>query len=689
MADDTTTRDQKTPRGPKASLKQLIPYLLSQRGPLTLALTLGVIGAATSLVQPVLLGEVIERVQVAGPLGLLLTALSVLVVIDALLSGFQHYVLQRMGEGIVLHSRRSLISRILHLPIGEFDRRRTGDLVSRVGSDTTLLRAVLTQGMVEAISGMLVFVGALVGMLIIDPVLFGITFAVVVVALVVVVLVSARIRPAVTRAQQKVGDLAAQVERSISSIRTIRAAGATDREQRATEAEAEEAYLLGLKVAKISALIVPISFLALQLSFLVVLGLGGYRVATGAIGIAQLVMFIVFLFLMVAPLGQAFGAITAVNQALGALGRIQEIASSPTETEHDAELSPEGRLLPLAEATRENAPAISFDRVSFTYRSAAPERVDARDLVSSGRSGRRDLEAAPAKIIETPVLHEVSFEVPRGSRVALVGPSGAGKSTVLSLIERFYDPDSGSVSLRGADLRTLDRAELRSQLGYVEQDAPVLAGSLRDNLLLGAPDATDAACERVLRAVNLGGLLDRTASSMLGIADPLSSSSDESSVAGTTDISAGDSDAGHATDADTSDGNMLSDMAAGTAASRLKQALDAQVGERGIMLSGGEKQRLAIARTLLGAPSILLLDESTASLDGVNERLMREALDSVATGRTLIVIAHRLSTVVDSDLIVVIDEGRVVGEGTHEQLIESTPLYRELAKHQLLVPEQG
>lgn len=644
-------------RGPRASLKQLLPYLFEQRGPLALALGLGIVGAATSLVQPVLLGQVIERVQLAQPLGVLLAVLSALVIVDALLGGFQHYVLQRMGEGVVLHSRRTLIARILHLPIGEFDRRRTGDLVSRIGSDTTLLRAVLTQGMVEAASGLLVFLGALIGMLVIDPMLFGITFAVVAVALVIVVAVSARIRPAVTRAQQKVGDLAAQVERSISSIRTIRAAGATQREQLATEAEAEEAYRLGLKVAKISALIVPISFLALQLSFLVVLGLGGYRVATGAIGIAQLVMFIVFLFLMVAPLGQAFGAIAAVNQALGALGRIQEIAASPTETEHDAELSPTGRLAPLAELAREHAPAISFEHVDFTYRSAAPTRVDARELVTArgGRGSWRDVEAAPAEIVETPVLHDVSFEVPRGSRIALVGPSGAGKSTILALIERFYDPDAGSVSLHGADLRSLNRAELRAQLGYVEQDAPVLAGSLRENLLLGAPDASDAACERVLRAVNLGGLLDRSIANS-GIGAPLG---DAASLSSTTDISA----------------------------EQLARALDTEVGERGIMLSGGEKQRLAIARTLLSAPSILLLDESTASLDGVNERLMRDALDSVATGRTLVVIAHRLSTVVDSDRIVVLDQGRVVGEGTHEELVYSVPLYRELAKHQLLVPE--
>ncbi|HUH54028.1 MAG TPA: ATP-binding cassette domain-containing protein, partial [Microbacteriaceae bacterium] len=211
----------------------------------------------------------------------------------------------------------------------------------------------------------------------------------------------------------------------------------------------------------------------------------------------------------------------------------------------------------------------------------------------------------------------------------LVGPSGAGKSTILSLIERFYDPDSGTLALHGTDLRAIDRAQLRSQIGYVEQDAPVLAGTLRDNLTLGTPNASDSDCERVLTQVNLQGLLTRSGS----------------------------------------------------------QGLDTQVGEYGVMLSGGEKQRLAIARALLSAPPILLLDESTASLDGVNEKLMREALDSVATGRTLVVIAHRLSTVVDSDLIVVLDEGKVIGSGTHAELVDSLPLYRELARHQLLVPQ--
>lgn len=608
-------RQRNTQAGPRATFRQLLPFIFEQRGMLTFVIILSVFGAAASLGQPILVGQVITRVQASQALGWLLWALVALVIIAALLNGFQHYLLQRMGEGVVLSSRRKLISRILNLPIAEFDRRRTGDLVSRVGSDTTLLRAVLTQGLVEAVGGVLIFIGALIAMVIIDAALFAITFGVIIIALIAVVLMSARIRPAVAKSQAKVGDLAAAVERSISSIRTIRAAGATDREVDAITGEATEAWRLGISVAKISALIVPVAGIAMQVSFLVVIGLGGYRVATGAITIAQLVSFIIFLFMMVMPLGQAFGAVSAVNQALGALGRIQEVIDLPTESQFDENRAGSASAadqstshVTLATAAKADAPAVAFRDVRFTYRSIPSEHEE-------------------GEITETRVLHGVNFTVERGSRTALVGPSGAGKSTILGLIERFYDPDSGLVELDGVDLRALSRAELRAQLGYVEQDASVLAGSLRDNLLLASPNADDAACDAVLRSVNLGALLDRH-----------------------------------------------------------PDGLSAQVGEDGIMLSGGEKQRLAIARALLAAPPVLLLDESTASLDGVNERLMREALDSVATGRTLIVIAHRLSTVVDSDKIIVLDKGTVIGEGTHAELVESTPLYRELAQHQLLVP---
>lgn len=594
--------------GPRASFSQLMPYLLEHRAVLSWVIVISVLGAGASLAQPLLVAQVISTVEEGGELGALVALLVGLVVLAGLLSGFGHYLLQRTGEGVVLSSRRTLVRRLLHLPISEFDQRRTGDLVSRVGSDTTLLRAVLTQGLVEAIGGSLTFLGALVAMIIIDPVLLLLTVLVIAVSVVTVVLLSARIRVASRKAQEKVGDLAAAVERAISSVRTVRAANATEREIATIHEDARGAWLQGIKVAKISALVVPISSIALQISFLVVLGVGGYRVAAGDIEIAELVAFILFLFLLIGPLGQAFGAITSVNSALGALGRIQEIIALPSEAEGDADLAP-------AAATGDRA-AIAFDDVHFRYPEAARKTEQEKVIAEVvGEETRND----------TTVLRGVTFAVPQGSRTALVGPSGAGKSTILSLIERFYDPTGGVIRMEGVDIRALDRLELRSRIGYVEQDAPVLAGTLRDNLLLGSPTASDDDCVAVLERVNLLEVLQR---------------SDE--------------------------------------------GLDAQVGESGVMLSGGERQRLAIARALLAAPPILLLDESTSSLDGVNERLMREAIDAVSADRTLIVIAHRLSTVVDSDQIVVLEHGRVIGTGVHADLVRDVPLYRELAQHQLL-----
>ena len=594
--------------GPRATFRQLLPYLLEHRAVLSWVVVISMLGAIASLAQPLLVSQVIGIVEQGGDLAPVVTLLVVLVIAAGLLSGFGHYLLQRTGEGVVLSSRRALVRRLLHLPISEFDERRTGDLVSRVGSDTTLLRAVLTQGLVEAIGGSLTFLGALIAMTIIDPVLLGLTVLVIAVSVVTVVLLSQRIRVASRKAQERVGELAAAVERSISAIRTVRAAGATEREIAAIEGSARGAWQQGIAVAKISALVVPISSIALQVSFLVVLGVGGFRVASGVISVGDLVAFILFLFLLIGPLGQAFGAITSVNAALGALGRIQEIIGLPSERERDAGLMP-------AAPTASTA-AVAFDDVHFAYPvSAHPTETEKAIAAVVGEAER-----------DTTVLRGVSFTVPVGSRTALVGPSGAGKSTILSLIERFYDPTAGVIRMGGVDIRALDRDELRGRIGYVEQDAPVLAGSLRDNLLLGSPDATDEQCVAVLRSVNLDEVLDR---------DP--------------------------------------------------RGLDAQVGEEGVMLSGGERQRLAIARALLAAPPVLLLDESTSSLDGANEQRMREAIDAVAQDRTLIVIAHRLSTVVDSDQIVVLDHGRVIGVGTHSELVTRVPLYRDLAKHQLLV----
>lgn len=610
----------KTTDGPRATFGRLLSYLFENKPAMVVIIVLSILGAGASLAQPLLVNQVITAVQHGNTLSTLVWLLVGLVIVAGLLNGIQHFLLQRAGEGVVLSTRRKLIGRILNLPISEFDTRRTGDLVSRVGSDTTLLRAVLTQGLIESIGGSLTFIGAIIAMAIIDPLLLGITLAIVLVAIVVVGGLSRRIRVASKRAQEKVGDLTAAVERGIGAVRTIRAAGATEREVTEVDTHATEAYRRGLDIAKMSAFVVPVASIVMQVAFIAVLGVGGAQVAAGTITIATLITFILLLFMMIMPLGQAMGAAVAVAQALGALGRIEEILHLPTEDQDDAAVRPAAAV-----ATDD---AITFEHVTFRYARSAdasgPDGAVASDDPADRTGGRGRVTGAAED--EQAVLHDVSFRVPRGSRVALVGPSGAGKSTTLALIERFYDPTDGVIRLGGIDVRGLDREELRAQIGYVEQDAPVLAGTIRANLLLGSPTASEQDCVRVLEAVNLGEVLHRDA-----------------------------------------------------------RGLDAQVGEDGVMLSGGERQRLAIARALLAAPPILLLDESTSSLDGVNEQKMRLAIDAVAEDRTLLVIAHRLSTVVDSDVIVVLEHGRVVGVGTHSELVESTPLYRDLAKHQLLV----
>ncbi len=591
------TAPEPTPTTPTTGLRTLLPHLREHRGALLGAAALSLVGAAASLAQPLLVSRVISTVEASRPAGRAVVAVVVVLVAGSLLGAAQQYLLQRTAEGVVLGTRRRLVDRLLRLPVAEIDARRTGDLISRVGADTTLLRAVVTSGLVEVASSVVVAVGAVVAMALVDPVLLLVTLAAVSVGMVAGVSVGRRLRALARASQERVGAMTAAVERALGAVRTLRASGATDREVEAVGAAAGQAYDAGVRAARVQALITPLVGISVQGAFVAVLGVGGYRVANGALGVAELVAFILYLFLLVMPLGQLLGAYSQLQLGLGALERVEEVLALDPE---DPGPRPRGAT---ATSPRPGGapPLLELDGVSFAHRGS--DRL---------------------------VLDGVSLTAARGTRTALVGPSGAGKSTLLGLLERFDDPTSGSIRLDGTDLRDLPRAALRARLGYVEQEAPVLAGTLRENLLLAAPGATEEQVADVLAAVGLTALATRS---------PL--------------------------------------------------GLEAQVGEGGVMLSGGERQRLAICRSLLARPELLLLDEPTASLDARNEAALAEALAAVQRhggGTALVVVAHRLSTVVDADQIVVLDGGRVVGAGRHTELLETTPLYRELAATQLLVP---
>ncbi|MDG4758208.1 ABC transporter ATP-binding protein [Micromonospora sp. WMMD710] len=571
-------------------LAALLPYLREHRGTLAVVGALSLAGAAASLAQPLLTRSVLDRVGSGVGVSDLVTALVALVLLGAAIGGLRTYLLQRTAEGLVLGTRRRLAGHLLRLPIAEYDRRRTGDLLSRVGSDTTLLRAVVTSGLFETVTGAVMVLGAGTAMVLLDPLLFGVTLLGVGLGLGFALTFARRVRALSRVAQERIGEMTSAVERAISAARTIRASRAEARETETVTGSARDAYDAGLRVARVQAVVGPVGSVTVQGAFLLVLGIGGARVAAGAISVGDLVAFVMYLFFLALPLAQVLNAYTQLQSGLGALHRIEEILTVPAEGATD-------RPAPASAVTPHRpAPMIEFDGVGFGYPGGEP------------------------------VLREVSFAVPAGTRTALVGPSGAGKSTLLALVERFYEVSDGAVRLDGTDVRDLPRDVLRARLGYVEQEAPVLAGTLRENLLITTPGATDDRLHEVLDEVNLGHLAQRT-----------------------------------------------------------PQGLDVQVGEGGVLLSGGERQRLAIARALLAGPPVLLLDEPTSNLDSRNEAALRRAIDAVAVRRTLLIVAHRLATVVDADQIVVLDGGRVVAVGTHAELSATDPLYRELAAHQLLV----
>lgn len=562
---------------------------------------LGVAGSLGTLAQPMAARLVLNTVAEGGSLVVPFIVLAALVVGGAFAAGLQVYILERAGERVVLSLRKRLIARLLRLRVAEYDRNTTGDLLSRAGSDTTLLRSVLTANVLEAAPSALTVAGAVALMIYLDWILFVTLVLVLAVAAVVVVPALTRINTATRATQDHVGAMTADLERALGAVRTVKAGLMEDAETRRISAHADSAFAEGVRVVKFNAIAGAGAGLGLQMSFLIILGVGGYRVATGALGVADLIAFVLYVMYLSSPIVQIIDAVAQLQKASAATDRILDVDALDTElpTVSVSDSRPDSASPSILEPTQPgtSGPAsVEFDRVTFTYRTSEP------------------------------VLDDVCFAVDPGTTTAIVGPSGAGKTTLLSLLERFYAPDAGRVLLDGEDVADLPLERLRSRIGYVEQSAPLLSGTLRENLLYGArSDVSDDALADAVTAARLEEMV-----------------------------------------------------------SRLPDGLDTQVGERGSQLSGGERQRVACARLLLRRTGLVLLDEATSQLDAFNEDALRDALATLAGKSTTIVIAHRLATVVASDKIIVLDQGRVRGCGTHSELLEVDRVYSELARRQLI-----
>jgi ATP-binding cassette subfamily C protein len=565
----------------------LLEYVRPHRWTLLAGAVLSLLTGATGLLLPLVARELIDDLSHDRTITGALFVMSGLVIANAALGGLGSYVLRRTAESVVLGARRALSSYLLRLRIAAVDRTEPGDLMARITSDTTLLREVTTDSLVGLGTGGLTLVATVVMMGFVDPVLLGVTLAVILAAGTVLGVIVPRINRASRQAQDAVGVMGASLERILGALRTVKASGAEHREERTLHAAAEESWRQSVRAAKWSAAAGNTAGLAMQIAFITVLAVGGARVATGAIDVGTLVAFLLYVFYLMSPIQQVVGAITQYQTGAAALSRIQEALRLPAE--------PAAQPAPLPTDGAEPA-SVAFSDVRFRYADDLPY-----------------------------VHHGVTFDVPARGMTAFVGPSGAGKTTVFSLIERFYDPEAGVVTLDGRDLSEWDLPQLRSAIGYVEQDAPVLSGSLRENLLLGNPEADEDAVSRVLKTTRLDGLV-----------------------------------------------------------ARMPKGLETLVGHRGTKLSGGERQRVAIARALLRRPRLLLLDEATSQLDAVNEAALRDTVADVARTTTVLVVAHRLSTVTMADRIVVMDAGRVRAVGTHRGLVAGDPLYAELAATQFL-----
>jgi ABC-type multidrug transport system fused ATPase/permease subunit len=561
--------------------RMLRPY----RGRLALAGLIGLGSSILGLVQPLVVGSVVGALTGKAVAAGAIALLAALFVADIVLNAVEMYLLGRCGASLVLDTRRTVVGKLLHAPMSAYLARQRGDLFVGAVSDTDLLRSSLTMGLANIAASLTLVLGGVVMMAFLDPLLTVVTVVCLGVAAGANVFVARRVRKAMAENRAAVGKFGGALQRVLTAIGTVKASRAEAREAERVLTHAETANQADMRGVRLQAGMAPLMNLGIHGSFAVVFTFGAARIAAGALSTAGFTSFLLYLFYMLSPLIMLFTSFTQIQLGVAATQRVEKLLDLPDER-------PE---LPAKPEPIFTSSVLRFESVSFGYQ---PDRL---------------------------VLDAVSFSALDRGLTAIVGPSGTGKTTLFALAAGFWRPAEGQVTLGGVDLGALPLDTLRGRIGYVEQDAPVLDGTIRENLLYANPDATEAQLDRAIDQANLREWLDG-----------------------------------------------------------LAEGLDTEVGEAGAAISGGQRQRIAIARMLLLDPDVLLLDEATSQLDAEAELALRRSVAEVARSHAVVAVAHRLSTVVEADRIVVLDRGRVRAVGDHHSLMENDELYRRLVTTQLL-----
>jgi ATP-binding cassette subfamily B protein AbcA/BmrA len=553
---------------------------------LALAAGMALVSVVGTLAFPILTRQLVDDLARRSPGQASVVLLAAVMLGAAVASALSAHLLSRVGHELIAALRILLIDKLLRLPVAAFDRDSTGERVSRVLNDCLSLAELATRQASNLLSGILVLIGSIGVLLFLDARLALTVIGCIVLAFAVVIPLATLLEALARSIQDRTARLAGILTHVLSEIRLVKAFTAEARERERSRREIHDIRQLGIRVAKISAVLAPLITLSLTAAILIILIYGSSRVSSGDISIGTLTAFILYIFNVAVPLIKLTTFLEELQKARGASTRITELLQAEEE-------------VIMGKAVGSTRGALEFRNVSFSY------------------PGR-----------ECKVLHGINLVLLPGSTTALVGASGNGKTTVLSLIERFYTPNEGAILYDGKPIGDFSLTEWRQRIGYVAQSAPIMPGTVRDNIVYGsAGDYTDDVV--------------RTAAEKAG---------------------------------------------ASAFIEGMPQGLDTVLSEQGGNLSGGQRQRIAIARMFLRNPDILILDEATSSLDSETEHRVKLALESLMQGRTNIIVAHRLATVMHAERIYFLEGGRISGAGNHDELLRSHPHYARLAARQFRRP---